>query len=179
MLRVKVCGLATIEQVEWAIDLGYDAIGVVVTTRSKRYCPLEDARNIAKYAKGKIESFAIAYTEDEVTQIRDDFDIIQLYSPANINNLAYSSGNPPPESLNCKYFFYDQSIGSGVYSDIPDWVKHVHHKLYIAGGLNTENIRNVIERFNPFGVDVSSAVETSPLVKCREKMERFIRTAKY
>jgi len=178
LTRVKVCGLATIEQVDWAIELGYDAIGVVVTTRSKRYCPHEDAQAIARYSKGKIESFAVAYTEEEVGSLHDDFDIVQLYTPAKINNLAYSSGNPPPANLNCRYFFYDQSIGSGVYNNIPEWVKHIRLPLYIAGGLNTENVRNVIEKFCPFGVDVSSAVETSPLVKCRDKMEKFIRAVK-
>lgn len=179
VIRVKVCGLGSIEQVDWAIELGYDAIGVVVTRRSKRYCSSENARAIAKYAKGKIESFAVAYTEDEVASLQDEFDIVQLYTPAEINNLAYSSANPPPANLNCKYFFYDQSIGSGVFNEIPEWVKNIHQPLYIAGGLNAENVMSVIEKFSPFGVDVSSAVETSPLVKCRDKMEKFIRAVKH
>lgn len=178
MTRIKVCGLATIEQVDWAIELGYDAIGVVVTPRSKRYCPHEDALAIAKHARGRIESFAVAYTEDEVGSLRDEFDIVQLYTPAEMDNLAYSSSNPPPKGLRCKYFFYDPSVGSGVYKDIPEWVKEISQPLYIAGGLEVENVRHVIDKFRPFGIDVSSSVETSPLVKCKDKMEEFIRVAR-
>lgn len=178
MTRAKVCGLASIEQIDWAIDLGYDAIGVVVTPRSKRYYRHEDALALARYAKGRIESFAVAYTEEEVGTLHVDFDIVQLYTPAKINTLAYSSGDPPPEDLDCRYFFYDQSIGSGQYSTIPEWVKHVRYPLYIAGGLDADNVRGVIEEFSPFGVDVSSAVEVSPLIKCRDKMEKFIRAVK-
>lgn len=179
MIRVKVCGLATIEQVEWAIELGYDAIGVVVSPRSKRHCSHDNAKKIAKYAKGKIESFVVAFDLDEIGSLQDDFNIVQLYTPANINNLAYSNNTPPPENLICKYFFYDQSIGSGVYSKIPEWVKHIQPPLYIAGGLSTENVRSVIYEFKPFGIDVSSSVETSPLVKNRAKMEAFIMAAKF
>ena len=178
MTRVKVCGLATIDQVEWAIELGYDAIGVVVSPRSKRYCHHSDAQRIAKHAKGKIESFVVAYTLDEVGSLREDFDIIQLYTPAEIDNLAYSSSIPPEESMKCKYFFYDKSIGTGVYQEIPDWVGKLKMPVYIAGGLNADNVGGVIKELNPFGVDVSSSVETSPLVKNKAKMAAFIAAIK-
>lgn len=178
MIRVKVCGLGSIDQVDWAIELGYDAIGVVVTPRSKRFCAHDTALAIAQHAKGKIETYAVAYTLEEVGSLYDHFDTIQLYTAAPINKLAYSSGEPPPESLDCKYFFYDASIGSGIFKTIPDWVKSVRHPLYIAGGLSEENVSEVITTFRPFGVDVSSAVETAPLIKCKNKMARFIAAAR-
>jgi phosphoribosylanthranilate isomerase len=178
LMHVKVCGLGSIEQVDWAIELGYDAIGVVVTPRSKRYCPPDAALTIAQYAQGKIETFAVAYSIEEIGELYDCFDTIQLYTPAPINNLAYSSGTQPPESLACKYFFYDASIGSGIYKAIPSWVNSVRHRLYIAGGLNEENVSEVISAFHPYGVDVSSAVETAPLMKSKNKMARFIKAVR-
>ena len=178
MIRIKVCGLGSIDQVDWAIELGYDAIGVVVTPRSKRFCDHPTALSLAQYAKGKIETFAVAYTLEEVGSLYEHFDTIQLYSTASISKLAYSSSEPPPESLNCKYFFYDASIGSGIYKTIPGWVRSVRHPLYIAGGLSEENVSEVIDTFRPFGVDVSSAVETAPLMKCKNKMARFIAAAR-
>jgi len=174
MIRVKVCGLGSVEQVDWATELGYDAIGVVVTPRSKRFCDHATALSIAQYAKGRIETFAVAYSLEEVGALYAYFDTIQLYGAAPISNLAYSSGEPPPESLDCKYFFYDASIGSGIFKTIPDWVKSVRYPVYIAGGLSAENVSGVIDTFRPFGVDVSSAVETAPLIKCQDKMARFI-----
>ena len=174
MTHVKVCGLSTIEQVDWAIELGYDAIGVVVTPRSKRFCNPATSLPIAQYAKGKIETFAVAYSMEEIGELYGHFDTIQLYTPAAIDNLAYSSSTPPPDTLKCKYFFYDASVGSGVYAAIPNWVNSIGHRLYIAGGLNQDNVSEVISTFHPFGVDVSSAVETSTLIKCKTKMARFI-----
>lgn len=178
MVRVKVCGLGAVEQVDWAIELGYDAIGVVVTPRSKRYCPPETAQALARHAAGKIETFAVAYTLDEVGELGGYFDTIQLYSPAPIANLAYASDTPPPATLACRYFFYDASIGSGVFQAIPDWVRSTAHPLYLAGGLDENNVGGVIATYRPFGVDVSSAVELSPLVKCRDKMARFIKAVR-
>jgi phosphoribosylanthranilate isomerase len=178
MIHAKVCGLGTIEQVEWAIELGYDAIGVVVTPRSKRFCSATTALAIARHAKGKIETFAVAYTIDEIGDLYNSFDTIQLYSPAKIDKLAYASSEPPSDSLQCKYFFYDASIGSGTYSIVPNWVKSIRYKLYIAGGLSESNVAEVINNYHPYGVDVSSAVEISPLVKCKSKMARFIAAAR-
>lgn len=43
----------------------------------------------------------------------------------------------------------------------------------LAGGLNPENTRQALERFQPGGVDVASGVEQSPGRKDVEKMNRF------
>ncbi len=40
---IKVCGLKTKEQIDKAIEYGYDAIGVVTYAKSKRYCEHKDA----------------------------------------------------------------------------------------------------------------------------------------
>lgn len=174
MAHVKVCGLGSVEQVDWAIELGYDAIGVVLTPRSKRFCPPDVAKAMARHASGKIETFAVAYTLDEVGELYGHFDTIQLYSAAPIPNLAYASSTPPPDAMACQYFFYDASIGSGVFQPIPNWVRSIQHRLYLAGGLNADNVADVIATYQPYGVDVSSAVELSPLVKCRDKMAQFM-----
>jgi phosphoribosylanthranilate isomerase len=45
--------------------------------------------------------------------------------------------------------------------------------VFIAGGLNPDNIKDLIEQYKPFGVDVSSGVETEG-IKDIEKIERFV-----
>jgi phosphoribosylanthranilate isomerase len=44
----------------------------------------------------------------------------------------------------------------------------------VAGGLDATNVGEVIRRLNPFGVDVSSGVETSPGIKDLAKMREFV-----
>lgn len=56
---VKVCGLRTKEQIDKAIEYGFDAIGVVTYSKSKRYCEYETAIELAKHAKGKIKTFVV------------------------------------------------------------------------------------------------------------------------
>ena len=50
--------------------------------------------------------------------------------------------------------------------------------LIVAGGLNAENVTNVISRLRPAAVDVSSGVETSRGEKCPEKICEFINRVK-
>ncbi len=175
---IKVCGLTTKEQIDWAVELGYDAIGVVVAPKSKRYCTPEKAIALAEHARGKILSFVVALTCEEASEVGGHFDVIQLYEMADIPNLAYSSANPPEASASYQYYFYDGSIGSGVFETIPDWVSDVRGKVVLAGGLSSDNVRDILMRFNPFGIDVSSSLEIGPGVKSREKMAAFIRAAK-
>ena len=51
-------------------------------------------------------------------------------------------------------------------------------RVYLAGGLNPENVRQAIERVRPFAVDVASGVESSPGKKDPKKVAAFIRAAK-
>ncbi len=46
--------------------------------------------------------------------------------------------------------------------------------LILAGGLTDRNVRSAIRRVRPWGVDVSSGVETSPGIKCAERIGRFV-----
>ncbi|MEW8625690.1 MAG: hypothetical protein AB2551_08075 [Candidatus Thiodiazotropha sp.] len=170
---VKVCGLRNIDQANWAIEFGYDAIGVVVCKKSKRHCDEEIAKSIAEYAKGKVETFVVGLTLDDVKSVMGYFDTVQLYEQVELDKLAFASKYPPNRDLNYKYFFYDASIGAGTYSEFPDWLSSLSGKVVLAGGLNSQNIESVIKKYSPFGVDVSSGVETSG-IKDREKMRRFI-----
>lgn len=53
-----------------------------------------------------------------------------------------------------------------------------HERMILAGGLNAENVRSVVELIKPFAVDVSSGVEKSPGVKSPEKMRDFFNALK-
>ena len=51
-------------------------------------------------------------------------------------------------------------------------------RFFLAGGLNTQNLRQAIETVHPFAVDVASGVEKSPGRKDPELLAQFIRIAK-
>lgn len=175
---VKVCGITEIKEIDEAIKLGFDAIGVVLYPKSKRFVEHKKAAFLAKYAKGKILTVAVSIHFRDVALVKDDFDLIQVYEPVDMENLIYASNSIPDSDINFKYFLYDNSKGSGKLEDIPLWVKKYQKKLIIAGGLNSENVTEIIRKFTPFGVDVSSGVEDLSGKKDFEKMAKFIKVVK-
>ena len=174
---VKVCGLKNTAQIEKAVEYGYDAIGVVTYSKSKRYCSPEKAKELAEYARGKIKSFVVGLTYSDVQDVAYLFDYTQIYEIKQIPNLVLASKEIPPLDINYEYFIYDASIGSGVFHQLPKWVKDMAAKVIIAGGLNKENVCSVIQDIKPFGIDVSSGVEKDG-VKDFMLMKEFINTVK-
>lgn len=174
---VKVCGLTDTTQIDKAIKYGYDAIGVVTYSKSKRYCPPEKAKSLAEYAKGKIKSFVVGLTYKDVQDVASDFDYTQIYEAIQVPNLVLASKEIPPSDIDYEFFIYDSSIGSGIFQQIPKWIKSMAGKVIIAGGLNKENVCSVIQDLKPFGVDVSSGVEKDG-VKDFIMMKEFINAVK-
>jgi phosphoribosylanthranilate isomerase len=156
---VKVCGLQEKDQIDKAIEYGYDAIGVVTYRKSKRYCPVEKALGLAEYAKGRIKTFAVGMVYSDVEAVTHAFDYVQIYENREIQNLVFASKEKPSQDVNYSYFMYDASVGSGQFRIFPDWLKGFQGRLIVAGGLNKGNVCDVIREINPFGVDVSSGVE--------------------
>jgi len=170
---VKVCGMQTYEHIDWAVEAGYSAAGIVMHPGSTRFCDREQALDLARYCRGKIPCVGVALTMSELSGIQDAFDYIQLYEEAHSSNLIYA-GTELPKKCTYRYFLYDISRGSGAFHRPPAWLKKHRHNLIISGGLNKKNVRSVIKSFRPFGVDVSSGVESSPGIKDKKRMIEFI-----
>lgn len=170
---IKVCGLKTKEQIDKAIEYGYDAIGIVTYIKSKRYCPPENAKKLAEYASGRIKSFVVGLTYRDVQEAAPAFDYTQIYEMKQVPNLVLASKEKPPSDLKYEYFVYDASIGSGVFKHFPEWIKNRSERLLVAGGLDKDNVCDVIREIEPFGVDVSSGVEKDG-IKDLKMMKEFI-----
>ena len=74
------------------------------------------------------------------------------------------------------YFILDSGKGSGKTFDwslIDKESEFFENSIFLAGGLNSENLALAIEEFNPFAVDLSSSVETDGF-KDEEKIKEII-----
>ncbi|BAI79936.1 phosphoribosylanthranilate isomerase [Deferribacter desulfuricans SSM1] len=175
---IKVCGITTFEQIEWAIELGYSAVGIVFHPKSKRYVGYTKGIKLADYAKNKILTVCVGIDFDEVKDVYDNFDYVQLYNYRELDNLIYGTADKP-DNEKFKYLIFDRSMGKGVFEcDYPEWVYDYTDRLLVSGGLTPENVGNVFEKIIPAGVDVSSGVEVDYGVKSFEKMKLFIEKIK-
>ncbi len=52
------------------------------------------------------------------------------------------------------------------------------NKIFIAGGITPENVKDVIKKFKPFGIDVASGVEIAPGIKDIKKIKKLIEELK-
>ena len=74
------------------------------------------------------------------------------------------------------YFILDSGKGSGKTFDwnlIDKNSEFFRNSIFLAGGLNSENLTSAIEEFNPFAVDLSSSVETDGF-KDEKKIKEII-----
>ncbi len=65
---------------------------------------------------------------------------------------------------------FDWTAASALFASAPN--------LIVAGGLTAENVAHAIAQLNPWGVDVSSGIESSPGRKDPARLTRFIQTAR-
>ncbi|MBO2945014.1 phosphoribosylanthranilate isomerase [Paenibacillus sp. F411] len=81
---------------------------------------------------------------------------------------------------------YDPEYGGGSgqtfdWESIPEyqqWTRRHGIPLFVAGGLNADNVRDLMLQFQPDGVDVSSGVESAPGVKDIAKVNAFVERVK-
>ena len=71
------------------------------------------------------------------------------------------------------YILVDSGAGSGRLID-PKRLNEVSGEYFLAGGLSTENIEELVKKYRPYAVDVSSGVETDGH-KDAKKMRDFVR----
>jgi phosphoribosylanthranilate isomerase len=191
MLWVKICGVTTVDAVMAAAAAEADAIGFVFAPSPRQVTPRQAAQLAALAPPGILR---IAVTQhplqilvDEICRIlQPDFfqtdaeDLRELKVPAHVRVLpVVRFGRKTPQPLPQRMLFEGPSSGIG---ELADWGRATElaaqTELILAGGLTTANVADAISAVRPFGVDVSSGVETSPGVKDPVKILEFVNRAR-
>lgn len=192
MTKVKICGLSTASAVETACQAGADYIGFVFA-ESRRRVSLEQAQKLAALvppAVRKVGVFvspslvelqeAISVANLDLVQIHGDFDEELLTQIGRPVIRAYQvKGDLEDISQEAAYLLFDAPLaGSGQTFDWQTFDRsQINQPFFIAGGLHAGNVREVIQHFAPYAVDVSSGVETNGQ-KDLEKITEFIERVK-
>jgi phosphoribosylanthranilate isomerase len=188
---IKVCGMTTPEAVHAALDAGVDAIGFVFAESKRRVTP-ERALELAKPARGRVRCVAVTRhpTQREVDGILETFgpdvfqtdwqDLKTLLLPRELTLLpVLRTGGGEPAPLPSRVLFEGPVSGTGVPTDWPTAHAMARRtQVILAGGLAPANVATAIAEVQPFGVDVSSGVESSPGLKSPEKIASFVSAAR-
>lgn len=199
--RIKFCGFTRAGDVRLACELGVDAIGFVFAENSSRRIAAEEARAMRQALAPLVDAVALFMdnpaddVREVIRQVRpsllqfhgdeDDafcrgFGVPYLKAIAMGGDLAAQH----PGHLHVRYpgaagFLFDSHGGgaSGGSGQTFDWSRipsGIQKPFMLAGGLHPDNVFDAIAATLPWGVDVSSGIESAPGMKDGEKMRRFV-----
>ncbi|MDO8567301.1 MAG: phosphoribosylanthranilate isomerase [Dehalococcoidales bacterium] len=199
MTRIKICGLREPAHALAAAEAGADFIGLVFAP-SPRQITVEQAGKVALAIKNggypvQLVGVFVNAPVDEVNRITEVYhlDMVQLSGDESIEYCALVNGpvikavrigSEKTVKLSKKYtYLLDTQVkgkfgGTGVTFD---WslAKPIARQVpvIIAGGLTPENVPEAIRQVAPWGVDVSSGVETDG-AKDIAKIKAFIQAVR-
>ena len=196
---VKVCGLRHPEEAEVALAAGADAIGVVFSQKSPRRVSVDEARAVVAAVAGRIDTVVVTNDLDaaEAAQIAREIgaSVVQLHGSYTAEDFARARAIVPrvwratslAETDELTVGAYGDEVmlldaprpGSGERWDLSALAAHnLSGRWLLAGGLNPDNVAAAIADVHPWGVDVSSGVESAPGVKDLDKIRAFVASAR-
>lgn len=201
MTKVKICGITSEEDALMAVEAGADALGFVFFEKSPRFIGAEAAYKIIAKLPPFVQVVGLFVNADiEVVNSTADccgLDLVQLHGEESPEfcrlvrrRVMKAFRVQGPESLTPLSEYHVAAYLLDAYShkayggtgETFDWgcaiaAKH-QGRIVLAGGLTPDNIADAVATVQPYGVDVSSGVESAPGKKDPEKVRRFIRLAK-
>lgn len=197
-MKIKLCGLTRPCDIEAVNELQPDYIGFVFAKKSRRYVSPEKAEELKAMLAPGIQAVGV-FVNEEPEQIAALFeagtiDVAQLHgqeSETEIRRLRELTDHPLIQAFRidteqdveranastADYVLLDS--GAGGTGTVFDWnlLQAIQRPYFLAGGLDTENLGTVKAKLNPYGVDVSSGIETGGY-KDKEKMTAFVAAAR-
>jgi len=199
-VKVKICGVCTVEDARVAVAAGADFVGLNFHPGSPRHVTPETARAIAHAVPGaalvgvfvdapraQVEEIAAQvglsalqfHGEEDAEYCRGwgwrTIKAIRARPGADLGALA---ARCPTDYLLLDSFVAGRPGGTGVALDPAAAAGLPAARLFVAGGLRPDTVALVVRAVRPFAVDVASGVETRPGRKDHAKVEEFIRRAK-
>ncbi|UDG82964.1 phosphoribosylanthranilate isomerase [Candidatus Vallotia lariciata] len=204
--RVKLCGLCSEGDVDLAVALGADAIGLVFYPPSPRCVSIELASALVRRIPAFVSVVGLFVNADNTLfeRVIDEvpLGILQFHgdeTPQRCKALADRAGlrwlrtlhiSPDTKPTDLDKLALNYACATGLLFDtlvagyggggkVFDWSlipAKIAHRGIFSGGLNSQNVANVIHRIRPYAVDVSSGIEVANAkgVKDYIKMAAFI-----
>ena len=201
MVRVKICGITRLEDALKAVECGADALGFVFAESPRKIASAEAAKIIRALGPW-VATVGVFVNEDPATvlriasecrltaaQLHGDEDNAYLAKLGGFKTIqAFGVGNEPDrDKINnsaADALLFDAQVKGqrGGTGQTFDWalLRQLSPKKpwIVSGGLNPKNVAQAVKTLSPYGVDVSSGVESAPGRKDPQLVKEFIFNAK-
>lgn len=197
-MKIKLCGLTRPCDIEAVNELQPDYIGFVCAKKSRRYVSPEKAEELKAMLAPGIQAVGVFVNEEpeRIVSLLEagTIDVAQLHGQEGereIRRLRELTDHPLIQAFRidteqdveranastADYVLLDS--GAGGTGTVFDWdlLQAIRRPYFLAGGLDTENLGTVKAKLNPYGIDVSSGIETDGY-KDKEKMTAFVAAAR-
>lgn len=190
-VKIKICGIRSIEAAKAAVDAGADFLGFNFVPASKRYIDPMFAAKIISLVKGRVKVVGVfqnakaSYVNDIASRLGLDF--VQIHGKEDnnyINNLVVPviksiKVDDVIHNTKAAYILLDRvRQGEGRMVDLEKAANlAADFPLFYAGGLTPDNVAEVIKKVQPFAVDVAGGIETNGLQDI-QKIKEFIQNVK-
>jgi phosphoribosylanthranilate isomerase len=203
--KVKICGLTNVSDARLAASLGADYLGVILA-ESPRRVTRECAQEIraAVPAATLVAVFKDQPIADVVAAAHTcHADLIQLHGaedPRYCDEVLQRAGKPVVKAFRAvrvpdtsdlarfhttSYFLFDfdrdaaaeETAAAHAWDDVAA-VRRKGFRMFVAGGIDASNVRDILARTNAFAVDVCRGVERAPGRKDPVALAQFMREAR-
>ncbi len=193
--RIKICGVTRPDDAVMVAEAGADAIGLVFHDASPRAVTVAQARAVIEALPALVNAVGLFLDADpeRVKAILTEvpLDLLQFHGsePAAdcerhgrryIKAIGMAGGDPwavAAEHPRASALLLDGHApgAAGGSGEAFDWGRELptSHRIIIAGGLGPDNVARAVGQTRPWGVDCSSAVESSPGIKDDRKVSAF------
>lgn len=198
MSKLKICGLRRYEDIEYVNEFNPDYAGFILSKPFWRSINIDTLAKLTEGLSKKITPVGVFVNEkiDYIIPFSKYLSVIQLHGNENNEYIKalrtktdceiWKAIRPQTtdeinkacsldaDKLLIDSFSKDSVGGTG---KVGNWdiIKQaeITKPFFLAGGISAENVINAINTVNPFGVDVSSSVETDKK-KDREKIKNMV-----
>jgi len=197
-MKVKICGITNKQNAIEVAKCGVDALGFVFYQQSKRYVTAEQLNWIKQLPSftATVALFVNA-EKDYINSIikKLPIDILQFHGVETSDfceqfNKRYIKAVPMQkldklQTLeyinsynNCSAFLLDNfgKADIGGTGETFNWenIPETDSNIILAGGINKANIKCLLNKNNPYAIDLSSSIEISPGIKSIEKLRAIL-----
>ncbi len=199
---IKICGITREVDAQAAVDAGAHALGFIFYQPSSRFIEAERAQSIIDTLPPFVTTVAVLVNQSrqEVESLlkKVSVNLLQLHGeePAELCD-AYGApyikalrirhisqaGNAAKRFPNARGLLLDTLVAAeyGGTGECFSWERlprSVTKPVVLAGGLNADNVAHAIRTVKPYGVDVSTGVETARGKKDAIKIQQFVQAVR-